>query len=253
MAGNWVSAFFLVGLLISFNSPAIKRLRFFSVISLIILAMAQALTRTQLSEDSPEINSENLLVLLAPVAIMYGVSLFFLILEQINLPFPQLRLPVIALFAAIVCFPLAFSFLPPRIIPVVYPPYYPPAIQHAVGYVKEDELTMSDIPWAVAWYGQSQCVWLTLRVEPDFYSINDYHKAIQEVFITHVALDSRQISLVQWIRGGSQGWGEFILGCLMLKKQGLTAPPKGFPLRYWQGGWPDQFLLTFREHYPKAQ
>jgi len=55
------------------------------------LIVVQALGRTALSDDSPDINSENLLVLLAPLVIVYGTSLFFLLLEQVALPFLQLR------------------------------------------------------------------------------------------------------------------------------------------------------------------
>ena len=67
-------------------------MRYFLLGCVVVLSLAQALGRTQLSEESPEINSENLLVLLAPLVLVYGVSLFYLLLEQMRLPFPELRL-----------------------------------------------------------------------------------------------------------------------------------------------------------------
>src|SRR5262245_28988289 len=85
LGGTWASAFFLVGLLVGFRNPGLKRLRYFIVACLGVLIIAQALGRTQLSEESPEINSENLIVLIAPFALMYGVSLFFILLDQINM------------------------------------------------------------------------------------------------------------------------------------------------------------------------
>ena len=42
---------------------AISRLRYFLLISMAVLIAVQALGKTQLSEETPEINSENLLVL----------------------------------------------------------------------------------------------------------------------------------------------------------------------------------------------
>ncbi|HYG35655.1 MAG TPA: hypothetical protein VEC99_12765, partial [Clostridia bacterium] len=251
LGGSWLSAFFLVGLLVGFRSIAVRRIRYFVVGCLALLILVQALGRTQLSVDSPVINSENLLVLLTPLVVIFGVSLFLVLLENINLPFPQLRLPVIAIFGGLVSLPLILTFLPPRTVPVAYPPYYPPAIQSSVGWVKEDELIMSDIPWAIAWYGQSQSVWLTLNQRPDFYAINDYLKPIHELFISHVAMDERRVTLGQWMKGGEQNWGEFILGCLIRKNQNQPGPPAGFPLRYWQPGWPELFLLTSREQWPK--
>jgi len=76
LGDSWVTALFLAGLLMGFRNPSLKRLRYFLVSCLAVLTIVQALGRTQLSDNSPEINSENLLVLVAPVALMYGVSYF---------------------------------------------------------------------------------------------------------------------------------------------------------------------------------
>ena len=133
---------------------------------------------------------------------IYGVSLFFLLLEQVQLPFPELRYLVIGIFGVVACLPMLFVFMPdkivPRTIPVAYPPYHPQAIQTVAGWLKEKELAMSDIPWAVAWYGQRQCVWLTLRCMPDardttthetFFAINDYQKPINALYLTPETMD----------------------------------------------------------------
>jgi hypothetical protein len=250
LAGTWVSGFFLVGLLIAFKNPAVRRMRYFVVISLGVLIVVQALGRTALSDDSPDINSENLLVLLGPLVVVYGSCLFFLLLEQVALPFLQLRYAVIGLFATVLCLPLLLVFLPPRNPPLAYPPYYPPAIQQISGWTRADELMMSDIPWAVAWYGQAQCVWLTLNCQSAFLAINDYEKPIQALYLSRISLDGRFLS--QWVRTGDKSWGEFMLNCLFRKAQGKPGPPPDFPLQYWQPGWPDQFLLTFREHWPRS-
>ena len=66
--------------------------------------------------------------------------------------------------------------------PVVYPPYYPPDIQ-ARRLDEGNELMMSDVPWAVAWYGHHQCVWLTLNCQDEFFAINDYMKPVQALYL----------------------------------------------------------------------
>ena len=76
LGGSWVSAFFFVGLLVAFRNPTLNRLRWFLLLCLPVLVLAQALGRTHLSEHSPVINSENLLVLVAPLVIVFGVSFF---------------------------------------------------------------------------------------------------------------------------------------------------------------------------------
>jgi 4-amino-4-deoxy-L-arabinose transferase-like glycosyltransferase len=254
LGGSWVTAFFLVGLLVGFRNPAITRLRYFLLGCGVVLTLAQALGRTQLSEESPELNSENLLVLLAPLVLVYGVSLFFLLLDQMQMPFPQLRHLVIGIFSVIACLPMFLVFLPPRTHPIAYPPYLPPAIQTAAGWLKEQELAMSDIPWAVAWYGQRQCVWLTLKCTPDakdpnthedFFAINDYLKPIKLLYLTPQTMDAR--FLTEWVRAGELSWGSFIVQSLLQKKV-----PDYFPLNQMPEGWmPEQLVLADWQRWKK--
>jgi len=257
LSGNWISGFFLVGLLVRFRSPRLGRLRFFLLGSLLVLTVAQALGRTKLSEDSPEINSENLLVVVAPLVVIYGVSLFFVMLDQIELPSLQLRPVVIALFGLIASLPLLLSILPPKTIPIAYPPYYPPSIQTSVGWTKEDELMMSDVPWAVAWYGQSQCLWLTLNARTDFFVVNDYLKPISALYLTPPTVD-------RWTHAGD--WGNLFLQTVRVMPGDASKYPLrlnltfaqregsavAFPLGYLQAGWPMHLLFTFRPHWPTS-
>jgi hypothetical protein len=246
LGGNWTSAFFLVGLLVTFRSPALGRLRYFLLMSVAVLGLAQALGRTHLSEDSPEINTENLLVLVGPLVVIYGVSLFFLLLDQIPFPIIQLRYLAIGVFSVVLCLPMIFGFLPPKTIPIAYPPYYPPAIQGISGWVKDRELTMSDIPWAMAWYGDRQSMWLTLNAQSEFFAVNDFMKPVVMLYLTPATMDKRFLS--QWIRAGEQSWGSFILESTQRKEV-----PPSFPLRKSQAGWlPEQLVLTDWERWRKA-
>jgi hypothetical protein len=254
LGGSWIIGFFLAGLMIGFRSPTLSRLRYFVLSCILVLALAQALGRTQLSEASPDINTENLLVLVTPLVCMYGVSLFFLLLELVPLPFLEMRYVVIGLFSLVVCLPMVFVYIPPKAFPVAYPPYYPPAIQTVSGWLKEDELAMSDIPWAVAWYGQRQCVWLTLKCIPDakdpsshenFFAINDYQKPINLLYLTPETMDSKFLS--QWIRARELSWGSFIVDCLS-----NAQVPRYFPLRESQKGWlPEQLVLADWQRWRK--
>ena len=255
LGGSWVSAFFLAGLMIGFRSPALTRLRYFLVGCIVVLALAQALGRTQLSEESRDLNSENLLVLVAPLVLVYGVSLFFLLIELIPMPIPQLRYVVVGIFSVVTCLPMLFVFLPPSTRPIAYPPYLPSAIQTVAGWLKEKELAMSDIPWAVAWYGQRQCVWLTLKCKrdtkdasahEDFFAINDYMKPISALYLTPQTMDAR--FLTQWIKAGDLSWGFFILDTMLKKKV-----PDDFPLSQMPAGWmPEQLVLTDWQRWRKS-
>ncbi len=245
LGGSWVSAFFLVGLLVPFRSPALARLRVFVLLCLLVLVIVQALGRTHLSEDSPEVNSENLLVLLAPLVFMFGVGMYFVFLDQLALPLPQWRALVNGLFVFVACAPLAFALLPPRSVPFSYPPYFPPLIQETSKWMKENELMMSDMPWAVAWYGNRRCVWVTLDAgatprKSDFFAINDFQKPIQGLYLTQLTMNAQFLS--QMLKGQEWAWGRFVLESLL-----RTNVPAGFPLKQAPSGFlPDQLFLSDR-------
>jgi hypothetical protein len=246
LGGGWLMMLFLAGLLISFRNPAIRRMRYFLLASLFILVIAQALGRTHLSDDSPIINSENYLVLLFPLIAVFGVALFYMLLDQMTFPWLWLRHGTIGVFCFLACLPMVFALLPPRNIPIAYPPYLPPVIERSAGLLKQNELMMSDVPWAVAWYGHQQCVWLTLKALPDpkdtdqkenFFTINDYQKPISALYLTTKTLDMRFKSGL--IDGGNFGWGNLILTTLLKKEV-----PSPFPLRSISPGFmPEQLLL----------
>lgn len=251
-SGSWVSAFFLAGLLVNFRSPALQRLRYFILFCLPVLLVVQSLGRTQLSDDSPEINSENLLVILAPIVIVYGVSFFLVLLDQLELPLAFLRQVIMGVFGFIVCLPILLVFLPPRTRSLVYPPYHPSIIQEVASYFKEDELLMSDVPWAMAWYGHRQCLWMTrhwapLPSEPNsqdtFMAINDFLKPINGLYLTPQTMDAKFLS--QWVLAGEKSWGNFILDSMIHRQI-----PAGFPLRAAPNGFlPHQLFLADWERW----
>jgi hypothetical protein len=248
LGGSWATLLFLTGLLMGFRNVAAQRMRYFLLMCLGIFIVCQALGQTQLSVESPEINSENLLVLLAPLVFMYGASLFLTFLDQMNLPLPQLRYLIIALFIAVSCLPMISALTPPKAQPVVYPPYFPPEIQLTAGWMKENELMMSDVPWAMAWYGRRQCAWITLDAQDEFFAINDDMKPVQALYLTPETMDGKFIS--DWISAREFSWGSFIVQSVLQNQ----VPPK-FPLRFAPpiNFHSERLFLTDRARWKAAQ
>lgn len=223
MGGNWMWAFFLAGLLVRFQNVNLSRVRWFVVVALALMIPVQAVIHTHLSTASPEVNSENLLVLFSPLVLVFGVGLFFVLLESWQLPTPLLRTAAITGFVALISLPLLLAVLPPRPRPFA-PPYYPPRLQQVSRYLNERELLMTDIPWAVAWYGQRQAVGLTLDWKEAFARIHGAQKPLHGLFISTRTTDAKFWS--HWFAGENRGWGKFLL-------QGFVRQeiPDGFPLR----------------------
>ena len=209
LGGSWISAFFLVGLLVPFRNPTLNHLRWFLVSCLGLMMLVQALGRTGPPTEAVPVDSENLLVVLAPLVFIYGVSLFFTLFAQLTGQFPALRFLVLAAFYLVVCAPLLLTFFPPYPLPVVYPPYYPPWIQEKAWLVDEKGLIMTDLPWAVAWYGQRRSIELSLKhrskptdkLKNDFYEL-DALKPVNALYLTAKTLKSLEPhSLWDWLQG----------------------------------------------------
>ena len=221
--GVWVGALFFAGLLLGLRNLAARRLRYFTMMCLGVFIIAEALGRTQLSIITPEMNSENLLALLTPLVAIFGVAFFLTLLNQMNVPTPQMRYGVIALLAVIACQPL-IGTLVSKASPVAYPPYYPPDIQKIAGWMRPDELTMSDVPWAVAWYGDRQCTWTTINSQYEFFALNDYLKPVHALYLTLGTMDARLVT--ECLQGGVDSWGNFVL-----KTVAANQIPSQFPLK----------------------
>lgn len=209
LGGSWISAFFLVGLLVPFRSPTLGRMRWFLLLCLAQVFLVQALARTAAPAEESLVGSDNLLVVLSPLVFIYGVSLFLTLFEQVAGQFPGVRFMVLGAFYLAACAPLVLSLFPPYPSSVVYPPYYPPWIQEKAGLVEKEGLIMSDVPWAVAWYGQRQCIGLTLkhrgrpgeRHRDDFFAV-DALKPVSALYLTARTLRALEPkSLWDWLEG----------------------------------------------------
>jgi hypothetical protein len=183
----------------------------------------ESLGRTHLSDDMPVLNSENLLVLLAPMTFIYGAVFFLILLDQMKLAIPQLRYAVMAGLVLVGWAMFICQLCPPKANPIAYPPYNPPDIKSISNQLNKDELIMSDVPWAVAWYGQRECISLTLNPKEDFFAINDYIKPVNALYLTPKSMDGKY--LTDMAQAELNTWGHFIFAA------GDNHFPEGFPLR----------------------
>ena len=242
VAGGWVMILFLAGLLLGLRNTGARRLRYFTMMCLGVLIVAQALGQTSLSFASPEINSENLLVLLAPLVVIFGVVFFLTLLDQMKAPSPEIRYGAVALLVLVCCQPLIAALLPPKASPVSYPPYYPPEIQKVSGWMRPDEMMMSDIPWAVAWYGKHQCAWNTINSQYEFFLFNDNVKEVRALYLTLNTLDKKLFT--ECLQGGVDSWGNFVL-----KSVAANQIPPQFPLKVAPYGLMTGLFLTDRQRW----
>jgi hypothetical protein len=236
MGGNWIIAFFLVSLLVPFSQPTILRIRRFLVFCLVLLGFVQILGRTYLSSQDPLLTSENLVVLLAPLLFIYGVALFTILLDQIQFSLPQFKTLGLVILLVLCSTPLFLQMLPPKTMVLAYPPYHPPVIQKISNWMKPNEITMSDMPWAVAWYAERRAVLLTKDSGSEFLRFNDEVQTVNAIYLTQISLDSRFVSE---IANRAETWSRF--GMALVTKGEV---PNEFPLRkLWTEMFPEQLVL----------
>ena len=251
-SGSWFAVVCLVGLVVPFRNRSLRRLRFFLLMTLAVFALGQALGRTHLSAANgtldellarslgqgasvaaaASVNGENLLAILGPVSFLFGAGLFFFLLDRWKVDLPEMRLAASTGLVVAATLPMALSFLLPHPYPVADPPYHPARLQylrsvpaqHGLVEIKQNDLLMSDIPWAVAWYGNQDCVWLTRTVKPDFYTLYEQFQPVSALYFTEATTDQRYIS---WVLNANElNWERF-----MLDMQMKGDVPDGFPLQ----------------------
>ncbi len=243
LGGSWVGAFFLVGLLVQYGHAGVNRMRVFLLLCLPVLGLTQALGRTHLSTLNPGFTAENLLAALTPGVCLVGVACFFWLVQRLELPYPEFRHVLSTVLVLGTALPLAVRLLPPRTVPIVYPPYYPPYLQDATSYLKPGELLMSDAPWATAWYGDRLSVWTTMDAQKSFYEINDRHKAVAALLLTPLTTDAQFRRHI--LQSRDHDWARLVVEVLL-----RTNVPPGFPVKHaWRRGTPDHLFLADRPRW----
>jgi len=230
VGANYLIAFFLVGLLHRWRSEEVFRLRRFVFWVLLIAA-------GWLSVTGPA--TRNALTMIMPLVIMYAAAFFYVMFERLQLRTRLLRAAVIGAFGVLNGAPVVYTLLPPATT-LAYPPYEGGTCAAMAGLFSQDATFASDIPWAMAWYGDRATVWLP-RTQAEYTAINDEIRFISAVYITQATLQNLSaLELSQNLSGGNpQHWLRFFP---------IMAPPADFPLKSVEYMTPDrqQFLLSNR-------
>ncbi|MFN7140580.1 MAG: ArnT family glycosyltransferase, partial [Limisphaerales bacterium] len=246
LGGSWLTAFFLVGLLIPFQRNLLSITRIFLLASLLVLLFVQAAGATHTTPTMPQVSAGNLLVLIAPLIFIFGTGLFFILVDRLELFEFGLRSAVVTTFTVIISLPLIFEILPPRKYPSAFPPYHPPLVQHISNHFKTNELIMSDIPEAVAWYGDRPSAALTLNYDTEFLTLNDEFKTVNGLYLSPVTLNKPFLfEMYRPLLKKELAWERFALESL---SRGEI--PTGFPLKRARADLlPDHLFLADWERW----
>jgi hypothetical protein len=171
---------------------------------------------------------------------IYGCAFFYLLLDRVNFSMKLTRGLAIGTFVLLNIAPMIFVLLPPRRGPYPYPPYCPPYMRMVAKWFQKNEVGVSDMPWAVAWYMDRAALWLPLTPD-EYYEIHDFvapHFTKFAIFTPYM-LDRHYQSDI--LNGEYKPWSPILHGQLDAK----------FPLKAATLLGPDnqQILLTDRARW----
>jgi len=215
-----VAVMFFVGLLHAFKRPETATLRW------MLLAMwGGAVLGMALYGINEELGvaANQLHLIFVPLMTCYGLAYLLVQWNRLDIGVPFARAGFIGLLFFLCALPMIVGTLARHAL-VRWPPYLPPAISMLNDWMKPEEVTASDMPWAVAWYADRRSVWLpdTLKALVEFRDNNVLGAPINGLYLTPVS--STDINFRDIVKGEYRDWAVVIM---------RLGTPNNFPFK-WQ-------------------
>lgn len=217
-----VAPLFFLSLLHPFKRPEIAHFRW-CILSMWIFAVI-GMTIYGLPEwkQGELLDPNQLHLLFSPIMTAYGLAFLTVVWNRIgfetNHPLvTQGHLVIVAVISAIpLILPmpknLQSGIRAKKMDRANWPPYYPPFYGSINEWTTEQEIIISDVPWAVAWYGNRTSIWLPKNRE-QFRQLEDYVESMGRQFaglyLSPIAIDGHMVSEVS--RGAYADWREVIM------------------------------------------
>ncbi len=218
-----VAPLFFLSLLHPFKRPEIAHFRWcilsmwlFAVLGMTIYGLPTFAT------DARNLDANQLHILFSPIMAAYGLAFLTVVWNRIgfetNHPVvTQGHLVIVAVISAIpLILPmpknLKHGIRAQKMERAVWPPYYPPHLAALNSWTTEQEVILSDIPWAVAWYANRTSVWLP-RDQDQYRALDDYVEGMGRrfagIFLSPVSVDGHMVTEIS--RGTYADWREVIM------------------------------------------
>ena len=232
-----VAPLFFLSLLHPFKRPEIAHFRWcilsmwlFGVMGMTIYGIPEGIL------DPNQIH-----ILFAPIMAAYGLAFLTVVWNRIGLEtnhplVTQGHLVIVAVISAIpLILPmpknLKDSISADKMQRAVWPPYYPPSIAYLNRWTSEQEVILSDMPWAVAWYADRAAVWLP-KDQDQYRRLDDYVESVGRkfagIFISPISVDGSMVTEVS--RGPYAAWREVIMNGEALDMERRLLP-EDFPFQ----------------------
>lgn len=210
--GGFLALGFFLALLYPFRRPEAAALRWTVAAMWAAAVFGMALLGW---EDNDALAPGNLHVLFVPLMMAYGLAMALVLFGRLPAAgVPLWRLGFLVGIYALTALPMVASLTTRQPSLVQYPPYFPAAIARLNAWTDPNEITGSDIPWAVAWYADRPSLWIPNK-QKDFLGLNDAGKlpgTLAGLFLTPQSRNAPLLSSI--IKGEYAEWAPLIFGNL---------------------------------------
>lgn len=175
-----------------------------------------------LSDDTTLLQSNELNLLFIPLFIAYGLAFLLKLWQRLELKGTLVRNAFLAGLYLISGTPLITVLTAAPSIPVQWPPYIPAVIGAVQHWMQPDEIVATDMPWAVAWYGDRRSLWLpeTPAILTELHDFNQLGAGVNGLFLSPVTGNQPFVGSIA--RGTWKDWAPFIMRQQKVKDFPLT-------------------------------
>jgi 4-amino-4-deoxy-L-arabinose transferase-like glycosyltransferase len=182
---------FVASLLHHFRRRRAQALRFFLAGTALCLIAANSL-----GDATPAaVDAWNVVIILFPGMLVAGAAYFFVLVDRLEFEARLLNTVLAVVLLALTAIPLAQTILKGGNGGFNYPPYVPSFLRYMGGVVKPETWITTDMPWAVAWYGDHGALWLPDKMK-DFDTIYDEFCPSGVLLLTPLTLDKPASNLL---------------------------------------------------------
>ncbi|HEY2801020.1 MAG TPA: glycosyltransferase family 39 protein [Chthoniobacterales bacterium] len=163
-------------------------------------------------------------LLFIPMMTCFGLAFLLVQWHRLKIGYRIARVGFLVLLFVVCGLPMIFAMVfPVAKGSVRWPPYVPPYIAVIHDWMQPNEVTASDIPWAVAWYADRRSVWIPDTVIT-FTEFNDYGTLggpLNAIYLTPIS--GSENTLGDILKGEYRDWAAVILRSVDVQK---------FPLKW---------------------
>jgi 4-amino-4-deoxy-L-arabinose transferase-like glycosyltransferase len=219
---NVVALMFFPALLYSFKRRETALLRWMLLAMWAGAVLGMAVYGIHEEED---VAANQLHLIFVPLMTCYGLAYLLVQWGRLGINIRLARVAFIGLLYALCALPMIFApeFLGPNKPRIHWPPYMPAYIAVLNNWMEPQEITASDMPWAIAWYADRRSIWLPETVK-NFTDLSDYlvlGAPINGVYLTPISGTENKLGDI--VRGDYRDWATLIQRTQNLEK---------FPLKW---------------------